>query len=186
MERFNLLRHVAGILESMGLRYFVTGSSATIVYGEPRMTNDIDIVVDLPEHRVAALCKHFLNDHYYISEEAAHEAVRRKSQFNIIHHESGLKVDFMIPADTRFNESRFERAKSLRAGTDFDAFFASPEDVIIKKMEYYREGRSEKHLRDIAGVLKGEEEIDVAYIATWAEKMGLSEIWGTIQLRMKE
>ena len=80
MERFNLLRHVAGILESMGLRYFVTGSSATIVYGEPRMTNDIDIVVDLPEHRVAALCKHFLNDHYYISEEAAHEAVRRKSQ----------------------------------------------------------------------------------------------------------
>ncbi len=84
MEQSDLLRYVARVLEDMGLRYFVTGSTATIFYGEPRFTNDIDVVVDLPASRVAEFCRRFPESDFYVSEAAAHEAVLRKSQFNII------------------------------------------------------------------------------------------------------
>src|SRR3954463_9300151 len=81
-------------------------------------------------------------------------AVSRRGQFNITPPTSGLKVDMMVPAESPFNRSRFARAKAVRPSPDFDAIFSSAEDVILKKMEAYREGGSEKHLRDITGVLK--------------------------------
>ncbi len=184
MEPFNLLRYVARIPEDLGLPYFVTGSTATIFYGEPRFTNDIDIVVDLHEEAIIPFCRSFPADHFYISEEAAREAVLHKTQFNIIHPASGLKVDVIVPEPSPFNTSRFDRARRLHAAADLDVRFASPEDAIIKKMDYYREGGSEKHLRDIAGVLKtSRDQIDLAYIHHWAHELGLDEIWSAIRKR---
>jgi hypothetical protein len=96
-----------------------------------------------------------------------------------------LKVDVVIPELNEFNISRFARARHVHPEPDLDVLFASPEDAIIKKMEYFREGRSEKHLRDITGVLKTtRERIDLSYIATWAQRLGLDEIWGEIQKRI--
>jgi len=182
MEQSDLLRYVARVMEDLGLRYFVTGSTATIFYGEPRFTNDIDVVVDLPESRVTEFCQKFPVEEFYVSEPAARKAVRAKGQFNIIHPGSGLKVDVIVPESNPFNESRFARIKRLHAGEDFQACFASPEDAIIKKMEFFREGGSEKHLRDIVGVLKtSREQIDIIYIARWVKEMSLEEIWGVIQ-----
>jgi hypothetical protein len=187
MEQSELLRFVTTVLRDLGLRYFVTGSTATIFYGEPRFTNDIDIVVDLPESRIQEFCNWFPLDEFYVSEPAARDAVRRKSQFNIIHPDSGLKVDIIIPESSPFNQARFSRIRRLRAGDDFEACFASPEDAILKKMEYYREGGSDKHLRDIAGVLKTSHgQIDGAYITQWAQQLGLTEIWATVQARMAD
>jgi hypothetical protein len=73
MEQLDLLRMVVGTIEGMGLRYFVTGSTATIFYGEPRFTNDIDVVVELPEQRVAEFCGRFLPNEFYVSEDAARQ-----------------------------------------------------------------------------------------------------------------
>jgi uncharacterized protein (DUF1330 family) len=186
MEQLDLLRYVARIIEDMGLRYFVTGSTATIFYGEPRFTNDIDVVVEISEQRVVDFCRRFPQDEFYVSEAAARQAVLNKRQFNIIHPASGLKVDVIVPEPSPFNESRFVRVRRLHAADDFDACFASPEDAIIKKMDYYRQGGSEKHLRDIAGVLKtSRDQIDLAYIARWARQMGLGDLWSAIQERMK-
>ena len=154
MEQSDLLRYATGVLESMRLRYFVTGSTATIVYGEVRFTNDIDIVVDLPEAQVGGFCGQFPSEQFYVSTEAALDAVRSRSQFNIIHPESGLKIDIIIPAENVFNESRFARARFIDTGNNLKVCFASPEDAIIKKLEYYQSGGSDKHLRDIAGILK--------------------------------
>jgi hypothetical protein len=184
MEQFELLHHVVGALERIGLRYFVTGSMATIFFGEPRFTNDIDIVVDLPADRIAELCAAFPAPEFYLSEETVWRAVSRCGQFNVIHPSSGLKVDMMVPADSSFNQSRFTRMKRVRPAPDFDAAFSSPEDVILKKMESYRDGGSEKHLRDIAGVLKiSGDRLDRAYITEWADRMGTSEIWETFLSR---
>ena len=181
----DLLRYLARAIEGLGLRYFVTGSTVTIFYGEPRFTNDIDVVVDLSEPQIAEFCRQFPDDEFYVSEAAVREAVRRKSQFNIIHPASGLKVDVIVPEPSPFNQSRFDRIRRVHAGEDFEACFASPEDAIIKKMDYYRQGGSEKHVRDIAGVLKtSREQIDTAYIALWARQMGLSDIWTAIQQRI--
>ncbi len=184
MEQSELLHYMVEVLERMELRYFVTGSMATIFFGEPRFTNDIDIVVELPAAKIADLCAAFAAPDFYLSEETVHRAVSRRSQFNIILPASGLKVDVMIPAESPFNRSRFSRVRKVRPAPGFDAVFSSAEDVILKKMEAYREGGSEKHLRDIAGVLKiSGDHLDRDYISEWAERMGTSEIWQEILKR---
>ena len=182
MEQSELLRAFTRILEQLRLRYFVTGSVATIFFGEPRFTNDIDIVVDLPASRIREFCGAFSPDEFYISEETVQRAVAKKGQFNVIHPASGLKVDVMIPKEDAFNRSRFARVRRLRPAPDYDAAFASPEDVILKKLEYHRDGGSDKHLRDIAGILKiSVEQVDLAYISEWSSLLGLTEIWEKVR-----
>jgi hypothetical protein len=185
MEQSELLRHAVTALERLGVRYLVTGSVATIFYGEPRLTNDIDIVVDLSASQTPALCRAFPAPEFYLDEEAVRSAVEQRGPFNIIHPASGLKIDMLIPADVPFNRSRFARARRVKPAGDYEAAFASPEDVIIKKMEYYRDGGCEKHLRDIAGVLRiSGKGLDRDYIAEWASSLGLASIWKSIRERL--
>ena len=130
---------------------------------------------------VTTFCRQFPAEDFYVDEGSAREAIRHRSQFNIIHPRSGLKIDVMIPQASDFNQSRFNRARRVRAGSDWDASFASPEDAIIKKMEYFREGGSEKHIRDITGVLRtSDADIDRNYIAHWSADLGLLDIWQAI------
>ena len=187
MEPTELLRFFVSVMERLGIRYFVTGSTVTIFYGEPRFTNDIDVVVDLSADRVEEFCGQFPEDDFYVSAAAARDAVARKSMFNIIQPRSGLKVDVIVPASSDFNRSRFERARRVHVGENWDASFSSPEDAIVKKMDFHRQGGSDKHLRDIASVLKGSrDEIDVAYIERWAETLGLTDIWRAILAKLPD
>ena len=186
MEPSDLLSYLVRALERLRLPYFVTGSMATVFFGEPRFTHDIDVVVALPAARIAEFCRAFPAPEFYVSQEAVREAVERRTQFNIIHPTSGLKVDVILPPDTPFDRSRFARAVRVQPAPDCDASFSSPEDVILKKMEYYREGGSEKHLRDITGVLRiSGDRIDHAYMAEWAARLGLEEIWKAILARVQ-
>ncbi len=182
-----LLRLIVGILEKLELRYFVTGSVAAIYYGEPRFTNDIDVVVDLPEHCIPEFVASFPQDEFYVSEEGVRRAVRRRGACNAIHMASSLKIDFMFAAENHFNRNRFERAKRVEPDEGLTAFFASAEDVILKKMDFFREGGSEKHLRDITGILMvSGDELDHEYIENWADQMGLETIWRTIKYMVRE
>ena len=184
MEPSELLAYLVRTLERLGVPYLVTGSTATIAYGEPRLTNDIDVVVDLRLDQVPALCAAFPAPDFYVSQPAAEAAVRRHHQFNIIHPGSGLKIDVIVASASPFDRSRLQRGRRLSAGVDLQVCFGSPEDVILKKLEYYREGGSEKHLRDIAGVLKIQgQRIDRRYIAEWAEKLGVLDIWQALTQR---
>ncbi|SFI15885.1 hypothetical protein [Planctomicrobium piriforme] len=177
-----LLKLVVQELDRLELHYFVTGSMATIAYGEPRFTNDIDIVIQLPISNTDQFCASFPPPDFYCSPAAAREAVLKQRQFNIIHPASGLKIDVMIPADTEFNQSRMDRRVHIRGSDEFAAWFASPEDVILKKLLYYQEGGSEKHVRDILGVLKVRgSQIDLAYLSHWAQKLGVISEWSSIQ-----
>ena len=181
MEQSELLHFVVSVLERLAIPYFVTGSTVTIFYGEPRFTNDIDIVADLPPQVVQEFCRAFPEDSFYVSVDAAHDAVQRQSMFNIIQPRTGLKIDVIVPSPSSFNQSRFARARRVRAGDDWEAWFASPEDAILKKMEFHRAGGSDKHLRDIAGVLRTSgAEIDRDYIERWANTLGLLEIWRSV------
>ena len=187
MEHSELLRYVVAAIERLDLHYMLTGAVATIFFGEPRFTNDIDIVIDLAPERIADFCRAFPAPDFHLSEETVREAVQHHAQFNIIHPSSGLKIDVIIPQDTPFNRSRFARAKRLRPAEDYEASFASVEDVIIKKMEYFHEAGSEKHLRDISGVLKiSGSQVDRNYIADWASKLGLESIWKAILDRLEQ
>jgi hypothetical protein len=173
-----LLVRVAEVLERLHVPYLVTGSIATIYYGEARFTNDIDVVADLGLRQVEAFVSAFPAPEFYLDDATVRTAIAQRGQFNIIHPESGLKVDVMIPTRDAFNASRFSRGRRVEPTPGRSAIFAAPEDVIIRKLEYFAAGGSDKHLRDIAGVLKilGER-VDRIYIDDWAERLGVAEIW---------
>ena len=187
MELYELLALVVETFTRLGIPYFATGSVASMAYGEPRLTNDIDIVAGVREEHVPGLLAAFPADAFYLSAEAMHEAIRSRGQFNIIHPTSGLQVDVILRKDTPFDRGRFARARAIRLAESFEAAFASPEDVIIRKMEYYREGGSDKHLRDITGMLRvSAAEIDEGYIVEWTERLGRRPIWDMIKRRVTD
>ena len=187
MELFELLQKIVEVFEHLHIPYLVTGSVAAMAYGEPRLTNDIDIVAAVEERHIGDLLKAFPSNEFYVDEETMRKAIRDGGQFNIIHPASGLKVDIIIKQNTPFDSSRFGRLRRIYPAESYQANFASPEDVIIKKMEYYKGGGSEKHLRDIAGILKiSGETVDKDYIAEWSRRLGLTEIWDAIQRRLGE
>ena len=187
MGPFELLQKIVEVFEQLQIPYLVTGSVAAMAYGEPRLTNDIDIVAAIDERHIGGLLTAFPADEFYISEDMVREAIHHHGQFNIIHPASGLKVDVIIKKNTLFDISRFRRMQRIYPAESYQANFAAPEDVIIKKMEYYREGGSEKHLRDITGILKiSGKLIDRDYISEWAQHLGLTEIWAAVQRRLDE
>ncbi len=185
MGPYELLRKIIETLDDLQITYLVTGSVAAMAYGEPRMTNDIDIVAEVRELHIPGLLKAFPSEEYYISDEMIREAINTQGQFNIIHPSSGLKVDIIIRRNTPFDASRFRRFRRIQPAETYAANFASPEDVIIKKMEFYKEGGSEKHLRDITGIIRiSGDELDMQYISQWAERLGLIEIWSAVKNRL--
>jgi hypothetical protein len=179
-----LLRHARNTCERLGLVYLVVGSTASIAYGEPRFTNDIDIVIDLPSEKIEAFCEAFPSGEFYISRPAVSEAVAKRFQFNVIHPASGLKIDFIVLSDSDFDQSRRQRRRQLSVLADGPTWFASPEDVILKKMVYFEEGGSDKHLRDIAGMLLLQgNRIDRDYVAQWAKLLGVEAVWRSLATR---
>jgi len=185
MEQHELLLWIVRCFEKLKIPYLITGAMASIAYGEPRFTNDIDIVADLNLGQANELRSFFPEDEFYMDADTVRNAVESRHQFNIIHPSSGLKVDVIISKKDDFDRSRFMRIKRLNVSEKESANFAAPEDVIIKKLEYFKKGASEKHLRDIASMLKiSSDVIDRTYISSWAKKLGLKEIWKAIQKKL--
>lgn len=161
-------------LESQNIPYMVVGSVGSMVYGEPRLTHDMDLVIDILPADVSKLEALFPLVEFYCPpiEILRAEAVSR-GQFNLIHQESGLKIDIMLRKATDHSLEEFERRQQVPFIEGEMVFIARPEDIIIKKLDFYRQGGSEKHLRDIRGIL-AESQIDNQYLAQWIEKLNLS------------
>lgn len=186
MEHADLLRYLADAFDRLQLRYAVTGSTATIAYGEPRFTNDIDVVVEFPAARVDDFLAAFPAPDFYLSRSAVESTVAHRRQFNIIHPRSGLKVDVIVATQSEFDRQRLDRSRPLPVLADRAVSFATPEDVILKKLQDFHEGGSEKHLRDIAGVLRIQgDRVDRNRIVEWAKRLGLSEVRMHVLTRME-
>lgn len=187
MEQSELMRLVIQAFESLKISYMITGSQASAYYGEPRFTRDIDIVADIQPRQIEDFVGFFPAKEFYCDKEMIQAEIKARGQFNIIHTASGLKIDIILTKKTPFSQSEFARRSKNAVFTDQKAYFASPEDVIIKKMDFYKEGGSEKHLRDITGILKiSGESVDWDYISLWAERLGLTEIWDAVKKRVLE
>ena len=187
MEQHELLLYLVECLEKLRIPYLITGSIASMAYGEPRFTNDIDIVADIALNQADAVKGCFPDSDFYLEIESLKKAIHQRHQFNIIHPSSGLKIDVIIPHKDGFNRSRFSRAKRLNISETRSADFAAPEDVIIKKLEYYQMGGSDKHLRDIAGMIKiSGSLIDRSYLKIWTDKLGLSDLWKSLLAKLSD
>ena len=184
MDQAELLVYLLDVLERQKLRYALVGSHASMAYGEQRLTNDIDVLVDLSPGTLVPFCNEFPQPPFYVSDDGARYAVTHGGTFNIIDPGGGQKIDIFVPSSD-FDRSQLDRAAPLPISPTRQAMFVSPEDVILKKMEYYHEGGSEKHLRDITGMLKllGPR-IDHDSILRRAAKLGFQSIWAAIEQRM--
>jgi hypothetical protein len=186
VDQADLLRHVLDVLESQDVNYALVGSYASAVYGEPRFTHDIDIVVHLTWDSASRLCAAFPAPEFYVSQAAAREAVAEHTQFNVIHPASGNKIDFMIPRNDTWGRTQLTRRIRRPILPDREGFVASPEDIILGKLWYYNEGGSEKHLRDIAAMLQTSGEmIDEKYIVQWAQQLGYADHWRLVVHRVR-
>jgi hypothetical protein len=182
-----LLQQFARFLELNEIVYRVVGSMASIAYGENRFTNDIDIVADLRIEHVAALCDFCQPPDYYIARHAVEEAIRKQFQFNIIHVTSGLKIDVMLPKGNEYSAIQQTRARRISDPDGLSAWFAAPEDVILNKLIFFQLGGIEKHLRDIAGIIKVKQnELDYAYIESWSQKLNVASEWSLVKQRVAE
>lgn len=176
MNPFEVAHRLTEFFERHDVDYFLGGSMASTTYGEPRFTQDVDIIVRLPADKVDALVEEFQSD-FYVSGQALHDAVKRKSAANLIHLETNFKIDLIISRERPFEKSRFERrVQKNAAGNSF--WFCTAEDIILVKLEWYRDsgGVLERQLRDIQTVLMVQESLDFDYLRMWANELGVSEL----------
>lgn len=138
-------------LERLDVSYMITGGVASVIYGDPRFTRDIDIVLELHAPDVAPLLSAFSDDAFYVPPEEVlrEEAERpRGGHFNIIHRETALRADVYVAGDDPLHAWAFSRRERMRVNA-FKIWVAPVEYVILRKLEYYRSSGSERHLRDV-------------------------------------
>ncbi|HEY5550348.1 MAG TPA: hypothetical protein VIK52_00565 [Opitutaceae bacterium] len=135
---------IAARLEGIGAPYMITGATAAIVYGQPRVTNDLDVVLALDEGYRAALIRAFPETDFYVPSEstnAKEQARPRKGHFNIIHHKSGYKADIYLVGDAPVHAWAMSLLRQIEWTTGLTVSVAPPEYVVLRKFEFYREGR---------------------------------------------
>lgn len=174
-----LLQKVTAILEELGIPYGITGGFAIIVWGKPRFTADIDIVIKLEQEQAHILVNKLLkiDSRGYVDEDTVREAISREGSFNFIHPASGLKVDFMVIGEQPYDLEQMRRriARNFAGQT---IFFISPENLILNKLLWYKEGHSTKQLEDIQSIIAIQKKLDWSYLKKWARIQETEEILG--------
>lgn len=156
--------------------YFLGGSLASSLQGEPRSTNDIDFVVDLHPSQVEPLAR-VLGGDFDVDVESLKEAAARKGSWNIYHLQTLIKVDLFILRTSPFDQSEFSRRHRMVLTPDGRSLYVkSPEDSVLRKLLWFQQGGevSTTQWRDIVQILRvSGEQLDTRYMDTWAERLGV-------------
>ena len=174
------LAPVVTVLEALDVVYYIGGSVASMAHSEHRETADVDIVADLrPEHVPPLVNK--LADGFYVDEQAIGQAIRRHESFNVFHLNTMYKVDVFPLKPGAYDQVAAARRQRETVATEpaLDAFVASPEDVVLAKLRWFRLGGdvSDRQWRDITGVLKVQVfDLDFDYLQRWALELGVSDL----------
>lgn len=148
----------------------ISGSLALNVYCVPKMTLDIDIVIELDPDDVSNFLEIFEKD-FYADEKTISQEIRRKGMFNVIDHRTGFKIDFIIRKDTEYRKLEFSR-RTRKLVDDVPVWMVSTEDLIISKIDWIQQLQSDRQINDIKMLLTLPE-IDREYIFSWCEKLKL-------------
>lgn len=184
MQQVDLFLVFTRPLESAGIKYMVSGSVASMIYGEPRLTNDIDVIVYLEPGSAIKIVEAFQSDKFYCPPEEViiiESRRKRRGHFNLIHHETGHKADIYVCGDDPLHVWGFSNRRHLDLAGDSSIWVAPPEYVILRKLEYFKEGGSEKHKSDIRGILEvSGENIDQTVLDQWILRLGVVDEWAAI------
>jgi hypothetical protein len=173
-DELSVLKLVTGRLEAAGLSYMVTGSVALSFYAEPRMTRDVDLVVELQLSDTARLVNVFGSE-FDVDADRVRDAITHRSMFNAIHTAAVVKLDIIVRKASPYREEEFRRR---RLGTidGADMWVVSPEDLLLSKLDWARESRSEVQLRDVRRLVAAQTSLDWTYITEWATRLNLLDL----------
>jgi len=170
----DLLKRVTAALDGVGIAYMVAGSIGSSFHGHPRATNDLDIVISPSEEQLDGFVES-LGEDYYISARAAKDAFNHKSMFNIIDNATGWKVDLVVQKERAFSIEEFQRRRKVRV-MGSDVFIASPEDVILSKLEWAKSSGSDQQVQDALGVIEVQgDDLDLDYLEKWAGALSVGD-----------
>lgn len=172
LNEIDILRDVCGRLDGAGIDYMLTGSMAMNYYAVPRMTRDIDMVVDISSDH-AAIIENLFSPDYVLSREAVEEAVYEQGMFNMIHNESVIKIDCIVRKADEYRQVEFSRRILVKI-TDFYAYLVSKEDLILSKLYWAKDSRSEMQLTDVRNILSTG--FDADYLNHWAQHLGVRHL----------
>jgi hypothetical protein len=173
----DVLRLVVQLLDRAAIPHMLTGSFAGSFHGAPRATQDIDIVIAPTAGQLRALSDLVPRSEYYMSAEAALEALQRESQFNIIDLTTGWKVDLIIRKSRPFSRLEFERRERIDVQGQV-GFVVSAEDLVIAKLEWAKLGNSARQIEDVASILRIRgDDLDSAYLERWISELDLQREW---------
>ena len=170
-------------LSAVGAEYMITGATAAILYGQPRVTNDIDVVIALGDEHLPALFSAFPAAEFYLPPESVirvEQSRPLRGHFNIIHYDSGYKAYIYLAGRDPLHAWALARRRRVEWTESVPLEVAPPEYVILRKLEFFREGGSTKHMADIGAILRTTE-VDLAGIGVWVRRLGLDELWTLVQ-----
>ena len=183
MQNLNLFSLYTEILNKNKIDYLVTGSVASIVYGEPRLTHDIDLILNLLEEQIDGFIAAFPSDQFYCPPKEVIKVELKRSirgHINLIHHETGFKADIYFTEKDELLIWAFKHRQTIKI-FDSTIFLAPPEYVIVKKLEFYKEGDAQKHLTDINGILLNSKDIiDFVFLNKIILRRGLDDQWKSV------
>jgi hypothetical protein len=183
LDIVEFLKLVIDALESAGIEYLIGGAIAAWAWGEPRATQDLDLVVDIPFEAVTRLSNELKARDMLVPPEIILDALienRADVPINAIHIYSGLKADlYPIRNGDELRRDAFQRRLEIDFGPPIGKVFVhSPEDLIIYKLLYFSLSQQPKHIRDIAAILRTKKNhLDFGYIEKWVTRLGLTTIW---------
>jgi hypothetical protein len=168
----DVLRDVSRRLEGAGISFMLTGSVAMNYYAQPRMTRDIDLVVSLNETQTEEFIRLFERDYYFDGQSIAH-AISRRSMFNLIHNDAVIKVDCVVLKTDAYRQEEFARRRRINLG-DFETWIVSREDLILSKLFWAKDSKSEMQLGDVRNLLSTD--CDMEYIRSRAKTLKMDEL----------
>lgn len=168
---------IAKLLDELHIPYIVTGGIAVLIWGRPRFTADVDLVIELQGNQINALKEALdgLGKMGYVDKDMMKEALERGGEFNYIDAASGMKIDFWVfQKGEPFDVSRMQRRVPKKM-LDYDVYFTAPEDLILIKLKWFKESQSDRQKADIESIFKiSGDRLDRAYLYQWAEKLDVA------------
>ena len=172
LSELEVLQDVCERLDRISVAYMLTGSMAMNYYAQPRMTRDIDFVIEVEPADSVKLVAAFEPD-YYVPRESLEHAIATHGMFNLLHLDSVIKVDLVVRKDDPYRQLEFGR-RALIALPGFNAWIASKEDLILSKLVWAKAGESELQRRDVRNLLSTS--ADLAYLRLWAVELGVDDL----------
>ena len=180
-EQLEFVKQIAKQLDAAGIRYMLTGSMAMAIYAVPRMTRDIDLVIECCLEDSPKITQLFKAD-CYVNEDSIRNAVIRRSMFNIIHNEWMVKADFIVRGDEEYRKLEFERRRRFDIeGTPI--WVVAPEDLILSKLKWSKESDSALQQRDVQVLVEEITDLDWSYMESWAERLGMKVLLDRVKKR---